>query len=90
MTISKEFELTNKTGLHARPAANLVKELSNFNCNAKIVYNNKEVNAKSFISITSLGIEKGSKITVILDGPEAQEAMQTVESLINTKFGEEE
>lgn len=90
MIISKEFELINKTGLHARPAANLVKALNNFNCDVKIIYNNKEANAKSFISITSLGIEKGSKITISIEGPDANEAMKTIENLVNSRFGEEE
>ncbi|MGB9755303.1 MAG: HPr family phosphocarrier protein [Desulfurella sp.] len=89
MIISREFELLNKTGLHARPAANLVKALSNFNSDIKIIYNNKEVNAKSFISITSLGIEKGSKITVSINGSDAKEAMQVIENLVNNRFGEE-
>ena len=90
MLLSKEFILLNKTGLHARPAAILVKALSKFQSDIKIIYDNKEVNAKSFISITSLGIEKNSKIIVDINGADADKAMQIVGDLVNNKFGEKE
>jgi len=90
MILSKEFILLNKTGLHARPAAILVKALSKFQSDVKITYNGKEVNAKSFISITSLGIDKNSKIIVNINGTDADKAMQTIEDLLNNKFGEKE
>ena len=90
MVLSKEFTLLNKTGLHARPAAILVKALSKFQSDIKIIYNGKEVNAKSFISITSLGIDKNSKIIVNTNGTDADKAMQTIEDLVNNKFGEKE
>lgn len=90
MVLSKEFTLLNKTGLHARPAAILVKALSKFQSDIKIIYNGKEVNAKSFISITSLGIDKNSKIIVNINGTDADKAMQTIEDLVNNKFGEKE
>jgi|UniRef100_A0A832AV16 phosphocarrier protein HPr len=91
MALSKEFILLNKTGLHARPAANLVKTLNDFKSTSiKFAYNGKVVDGKSFISLTSLGAEKNAKITVIVEGPQEQEAIKTIEEMINNKFGEAE
>ena len=90
MALYKEFILLNKTGLHARPAANLVKRLNNFKSNIQISYNNKTADGKSFISITSLGVEKNAKILVTADGPDEQEAIKVIDEMIKNKFGEEE
>lgn len=76
--------LRNKDGLHARPAAEFVKLASTFA--AKVVVNGKD--AKSLLGIMSLGLVKGAVVELQADGPDAEDAIGALESLIESGFGE--
>lgn len=76
--------LRNKDGLHARPAAEFVKLASTFA--AKVVVNGKD--AKSLLGIMSLGLVKGAVVELQADGPDAQDAVGALASLIESGFGE--
>jgi PTS hybrid protein len=76
--------LRNKDGLHARPAAEFVKLASTFA--AKVVVNGKD--AKSLLGIMSLGLVKGAVVDLRADGPDAQDAIAALASLIESGFGE--
>ncbi|MET3510096.1 dihydroxyacetone kinase phosphoryl donor subunit DhaM [Plantibacter flavus] len=76
--------LRNKDGLHARPAAEFVKLASTFA--AKVVVNGKD--AKSLLGIMSLGLVKGAVVDLQADGPDAQDAIGALASLIESGFGE--
>lgn len=76
--------LRNKDGLHARPAAEFVKMASTFA--AKVVVNGKD--AKSLLGIMSLGLVKGAVVELQADGPDAEDAIGALESLIESGFGE--
>ena len=82
--------LTNKMGLHARPAALFVQSASKFKSNITVEKDGKKVNAKSILGVLSLGAEKGAKIKISVDGEDKQEAIRDLKELIENKFGEEE
>jgi phosphocarrier protein HPr len=77
--ISKEVVINNKTGLHARPASLLVKKAQNFTSTISLIFKEKEVNAKSLMSILSLGITQGSTLTIQATGNDEEEALTHLE-----------
>jgi phosphotransferase system HPr (HPr) family protein len=86
---SQNVTVTNKTGLHARPAAVFVQTASKYKSNITLKKGDKTGSAKSILGVLSLGITKDSEITVIADGPDENEAVAKLIELINSKFGEE-
>lgn len=80
--------LSNKTGLHARPASMLVKEASKYSSQIKLIKDDKECNAKSIMGILSMGAGKGTKLTIIADGEDEKEAVESLKGLIDSNFGE--
>jgi phosphocarrier protein len=87
--VSKDVTITNKLGLHARPAAMLVKTASKYSSDILFRKGNLEVNAKSIMGVMMLAAEQGSKITVIVDGDDEQEALKELVRNFEMKFGEE-
>jgi phosphocarrier protein len=87
--IKKELTIMNKTGLHARPASMFVQKASKFKSSVIIEKEGKTINAKSIITLLSGGIGQGSQITLVIDGADEEEAMNTLVKLIEDKFGEE-
>jgi phosphocarrier protein HPr len=86
--IKKEFKIKNKTGLHARPAALLVKTTGKFKSNIFISKDGFEVNGKSIMGVMTLAAEPGSVIEVTIDGEDENEAMQALKDLIVNDFYE--
>lgn len=82
--------LMNKTGLHARPAGAFVRVAKQFQCEMKVIHNGKEANAKSILSVLSLGAERGAAIWLRADGPDADDALKAMQDLVANKFGEPE
>ena len=82
--------LTNKVGLHARPAAIFVQTAKKFKANLKVKKGDKIADAKSILGVLSLGAECGDEITIIAEGEDAEEALNTLLTLIKNKFGEKE
>lgn len=64
----RKVVVSNETGLHARPAASLVQFVKNYPGEVKIIKDGKEANAKSILNVMSLGIAKGTEITLIAEG----------------------
>ncbi|MBI3753808.1 MAG: HPr family phosphocarrier protein [Deltaproteobacteria bacterium] len=88
--IKKTFTIGNKLGLHARAAAQFVQAANKFGADIFVEKNDHEVNGKSIMGIMMLAAGYGSKITIKANGPDADEAMQALQILIEKKFGEEE
>jgi phosphocarrier protein len=80
--------VSNKAGLHARPAATLVQILSKYQSDIKILKDDFEVDAKSIMGVMALAAACGSKLKFIADGPDECNALDAIESLFNSKFGE--
>ena len=86
--LSKAFTIKNKLGLHARAAAVLVKTTSMFLSDIKIIKDGVEADGKSILGILSFAATKGTNITVLTDGEDADIALNTIEELIESGFGE--
>ncbi len=86
--LRKEFTIENEVGLHARPASVLVQTANRFVSTITIKRDSENANAKSIINVLSLGVEKGTKITIEIEGEDEKEAMEAITSLIKNNFGE--
>ncbi len=88
--ISRDIEIKNKLGLHARAAARLVHTAARFKSDIKIRKGDEEVDGKSILGILLLAAGRGSTITVKAEGPDETEAVDAIEKLIDAKFDEVE
>src|SRR5580693_5228930 len=87
--MTKEFLVSNKLGIHARPAAMFVKVANRFKCNIFVEKDGEKVNGKSIMGLMMLAAGPGSKVKVYAEGNDASEALTELESLVDRKFGEE-
>jgi phosphocarrier protein len=78
-----KYIITDELGIHARPAGLLVKAVSQYNCDVTIKKGEKEGNAKSIISIMTLGVKKGDEVTFLVDGTDEAEASETLRVFLN-------
>ena len=86
--ISRSVTIQNSVGLHARPATFFVQKA---NCYKSSIWVEKEdcrVNAKSLLGVLSLGISKGTEITLIADGQDEIDAVDALTTLVDSEFGE--
>lgn len=88
--VETAVKLLNKVGLHARPASLFVQTARKFKSQIRVRKDGREADAKSILGVLSLGAECGHVITIIAEGPDAEEAINTLVSLVKNKFGEEE
>ena len=86
--IEKEIVVENKTGLHARPAAMFVEKADRFQSEVELVFDGISINAKSIIGVLSLGIGKGDKAILRIEGEDEEEAMEAILEMVRNKFGE--
>jgi phosphocarrier protein len=84
----REARILNKLGIHARPAAEIVKTAARFKSNITIVRDDLEVNAKSIMGVMMLAAEFGSTILVRAVGEDADAAVDALCAVIANKFGE--
>ena len=86
--IEREVQIVNKLGLHARPAAEIVKTAAKFQCNITLIRDDLEVNGKSIMGVMMLAAEFGSTIMLRADGPDEQQAVDALAELVASKFRE--
>ena len=86
--IERETTIVNELGLHARPAAELVKVANQFDSHIEILKDGMAVNAKSIMGVMMLAAETGSTVILRADGPDAEAAVQALAALVNKGFGE--
>ncbi len=84
----REVQIVNKNGLHARPAAEIVKVASRFKSDITMVREDVEVNGKSIMGVMMLAAEYGATLVVRANGPDADEAVKAIAELVERKFGE--
>ena len=82
MEIKKEIVVKNKTGLHARPAAIFVQIANKYDSEITIIKEEQEVNGKSIMGILMLAAEKGSRITIIANGDDAEKAVEELSEVL--------
>ena len=88
MMAEQSVQIRNKNGLHARPAAEIVKAASKFKSDITISREDIEVNGKSIMGVMMLAAECGATIILRAKGPDATDAIAAIASLVERKFGE--
>ena len=86
--ITKEVVINNQVGLHARPATFFIQKANEFKSSIWVEKEERRVNAKSLLGVLSLGVTKGTKITLIADGADEKAAVAALAALVNDNFGE--
>ena len=82
--------ITNKVGLHARPAALFVQEASKFESDITVTNGDSSADAKSILEVLTLGASLGSEITIQAEGADADAALEALKALHANNFGEKE
>lgn len=85
---SKIATITNKVGLHARPATFLIQKANEFNGSIWLEKDERRVNAKSLLGVLSLGVAAGESVKIISDGPDEEDAVRVLYDLITSEFAE--
>ena len=85
--ISRSVVIQNSVGLHARPATFFVQKANSYKSSIWVEKDDCRVNAKSLLGVLSLGISKGTAITLIADGADEIEAVDGLVDLVDGEFG---
>ncbi len=86
--ISKELEVLNRAGIHARPASEIAKTASSFKSDIFFIKENMKINAKSIMGVITLGATYKTKILCTCSGIDEKEAMAALQSLFERRFEE--
>ncbi len=85
---TREFTVTNKLGIHARPAAQFVKTASTFSCDIQVEKDDEEADGKSIMGLMMLAAGHGSILTITCDGDDAAAALEALGGLVARNFEE--
>ncbi|NOX88343.1 MAG: HPr family phosphocarrier protein [Calditrichaeota bacterium] len=88
--IIEKVKITNKHGLHARPAAKFVQIAGKYNSDVKVIKDGLEVNGKSIMGVMMLAAEPGSEIILQIEGDDEEQAFKALLNLIQSNFDEEQ
>ena len=80
--------INHPSGLHARPASVFVKEANKYKSDIRVLFGPKNANAKSILSVLTLGANQGANITIKAEGEDSEAALQALTGLIEGNFGE--
>lgn len=86
--ITRELELRNEIGLHARPAALLARTLTGLDANVTVALGDNEADAASVLAVMGLGARQGDRVVVRAGGPDAQQAVDRIVALVERNFDE--
>ena len=86
--VSKEVVINNQDGLHARPATFFVQRANEYKSSIWVEKGERRMNAKSLLGVLSLGIVKGTAVTIIADGNDEEEAISALTALVESNFSE--
>ena len=86
--VKREMAITNNIGLHARPATFFIQKANTFKSSVWIEKDDRKVNAKSLLGVLSMGIVKGTAITLIADGEDEDDALNGLEQLILSELND--
>ena len=88
MEVRRQVEIVNRLGMHARAAAAFVKLAARFRSTVEVERDGERVNGKSIMGLMMLAAARGSTVTLVCNGPDAEEAAAALEGLIRERFGE--
>ena len=84
----RDVAIVNDVGLHARPATFFIQKANSYKASIWIEKEDRRVNAKSLLGVLSMGIVKGTVITLIADGEDETEAIDGLEKLIANELND--
>jgi phosphotransferase system HPr (HPr) family protein len=84
-----EVVLSNRHGLHLRPATRFAQVALRFRSEVTVVASGQEVNGKSILMLTSLAAERGTRLRIRAEGDDADQCLAALEALVNERFGED-
>lgn len=86
--VTKELLVQNKMGIHARPAAMIVRITNKFKSEVHVEKDDEQVNGKSIMGLMMLAAARGSKVKFVATGPDAEQMLTEIEALFAKKFDE--
>ena len=87
--VEAERVICNELGLHLRAAAEFVKIAARFACDISLAKDGDEVSGKSIIALVTLDAPKGTSVTIVAEGADAEAAVEALAKLIESRFGED-
>lgn len=87
--VERTFVITNRLGLHARPASLFVKTTSRFTSSVKIVRDGQEIDGKSIMGLLMLAAGPGTELKIVADGPDENEVLAAVDDLFKRRFDDD-
>jgi phosphocarrier protein len=87
-TLTKELLVQNKMGIHARPAAMIVRVTNKFKSEVYVEKDEEQVNGKSIMGLMMLAAAKGSSVKFVATGTDAEQMLAELEALFAKKFDE--
>ncbi len=86
--VARTVEVVNRAGMHARPAAELVKLAGRFDAEIRLEKDGMEVNGKSIMGVLMLAAERGSRLTISAKGADADMAVSALSEMVERGFDE--
>jgi phosphocarrier protein len=80
--VSKNVVVNNQVGLHARPATFFIQKANEFKSSIWIEVEERRINAKSLLGVLSMGITKGTRVSLLAEGPDEEEAVNTLTEML--------
>ena len=80
--VSKEVVISNQVGLHARPATFFIQKANEFKSSIWVEVEDRKINAKSLLGVLSMGITKGTRVSIIAEGPDEEEAVKALTDML--------
>ena len=90
ISLQKELVVSNKLGIHARPAALFVKTANRYECEISVEKDGEKVNGKSIMGLMMLAAEEGSKVKIVANGEDEKDVLTALEQLFDSRFNEKE
>jgi phosphocarrier protein len=87
--ITRDVTVINRLGVHARPAAMFVKVAGKFQSSVVVEKDGEQINGKSIMGLMMLAAGQGARLTITVEGPDAEAALRELEELFKNKFNED-
>ena len=79
---TQEITVNNEVGLHARPATFFIQKANEFKSSIWVEVEDRKINAKSLLGVLSMGITKGTRVSIIAEGPDEEEAVKALTDML--------
>ena len=87
--VEKIYVISNRLGLHARPASLFVKTTSRFTSSVKILRDGQEIDGKSIMGLLMLAAGPGTEMKIVVDGPDESDVLKAIDDLFDRHFDDD-